>query len=340
MARNVVQPIIRKKKKRGADDGHHGGAWKIAYADFVTAMMAFFLLMWLINVTSPEQKTGIAEYFNPITVSQRTAGSGGVLDGTSVSRPGPLTSPSSQIAAIDPRLTFAPPNDNTSKSQASETKVDTKHPDQGDAKVTDQTVDNAIKEREKKQFEAVADKLRKSIQDLPELKGLLDNLIIDETPEGLRIQLVDRDDRPMFARGSAEPFDYTRELLGLVTQAITDLPNKVSIRGHTDSLAYAPGKGYDNWNLSSERALASRHAMLEAGLAEARIEGVVGRADRDPLFPDHPDDPRNRRISIILLHEDTGSGAMPAGATSAAVEDQTTAPANPDGAGGAPAGAH
>src|SRR5215470_14579005 len=90
MARNVVQPIIRKKKKRGGDDGHHGGAWKIAYADFVTAMMAFFLLMWLINVTSPEQKTGIAEYFNPITVSQRTAGSGGVLDGTSVSQPGPL----------------------------------------------------------------------------------------------------------------------------------------------------------------------------------------------------------------------------------------------------------
>src|SRR5215510_5081035 len=325
MARHVVQPIIRKKKKRGGDDGHHGGAWKIAYADFVTAMMAFFLLMWLINVTSPEQKTGIAEYFNPITVSQRTAGSGGVLDGTSVSQPGPLVSPSSQIAAIDPRLTFAPPNDNTSKSQS--TSNDGK---QNGGQVTEQDVDKAIKEREQKQFEAVAEKLRKSIQDLPELKGLLDNLIIDETPEGLRIQLVDRDDRPMFARGSAEPFDYTRELLGLVTQAIADLPNKVSIRGHTDSLAYAPGKGYDNWNLSSERALASRRAMLEAGLAEPRIEGVVGRADRDPLFPDHPEDPRNRRITIILLHEDAAGGAGVAGSTAAAVEDQTTAPASPD----------
>ena len=330
MARNVVQPIIRKKKKRGGDDGHHGGAWKIAYADFVTAMMAFFLLMWLINVTSPEQKTGIAEYFNPITVSQRTAGSGGVLDGTSVSRPGPLTSPSSQIAAIDPRLTFAPPNDNTSKSQATETKVDANKPNEAEATPTEQAVEKAIKEREKKQFEAVADKLRKSIADLPELKGLLDNLIIDETPEGLRIQLVDRDERPMFALGSAEPYDYTRQLLGLVTQAIADLPNKVSIRGHTDSLAYAPGKSYDNWNLSSERALASRRAMLEAGLIEARIEGVVGRADRDPLFPDQPDDPRNRRISIILLHEDAagGSGAGPTSAS--AVEDQTAAPASPD----------
>jgi chemotaxis protein MotB len=328
MARNVVQPIIRKKKKRGGDDGHHGGAWKIAYADFVTAMMAFFLLMWLINVTSPEQKTGIAEYFNPITVSQRTAGSGGVLDGTSVSQPGPLTSASSQIAAIDPRLTFAPPNDNTSKTKATDS--DGKA---GGGKATDQDVAKAIKEREQKQFDAVAEKLRKSVANIPELKGLLDNLIIDETPEGLRIQLVDRDERPMFALGSAEPFDYTRQLLGLVTQAIGDLPNKVSIRGHTDSLAYAPGKGYDNWNLSSERALASRRAMLEAGLIEARIEGVVGRADRDPLFPDHPEDPRNRRISIILLHEDAAGGTAAAGAQATAVEDQTaTPPAAPDAA--------
>jgi chemotaxis protein MotB len=328
MARNVVQPIIRKKKKRAAEEAHHGGAWKIAYADFVTAMMAFFLLMWLINVTSPEQKTGIAEYFNPITVSQRTAGSGGVLDGTSVSQPGPLVSPSSQIAAIDPRLTFAPPNDNTSKSQA--TSNDGK---QNGGQVTEQDVEKAIKEREQKQFEAVAEKLRKSVEDLPELKGLLDNLIIDETPEGLRIQLVDRDERPMFALGSAEPYDYTRQLLGLVAQAIVDLPNKVSIRGHTDSLAYAPGKSYDNWNLSSERALASRRAMMEAGLAEVRIEGVVGRADRDPLFPDHPEDPRNRRISVILLHE---GGTR----TATAVEDQTSAPASPEGAADTPAEVH
>ena len=186
MARNVVQPIIRKKKKRGGDDGHHGGAWKIAYADFVTAMMAFFLLMWLINVTSPEQKTGIAEYFNPITVSQRTAGSGGVLDGTTVSDPGPLTSPNAQITAIDTRLTFAPRNDNTTKSAATD----------GDGKQTggqaaEQDVDKTLKEREEKQFEAVAEKLRKSIQNFPDLKGLLDSVIIDETPEGLRIQLMD-----------------------------------------------------------------------------------------------------------------------------------------------------
>jgi chemotaxis protein MotB len=184
----------------------------------------------------------------------------------------------------------------------------------------------------------VAEKLRKSVEDLPELKGLLDNLIIDETPEGLRIQLVDRAERPMFALGSAEPYDYTRQMLDLVTQAIADLPNRVSIRGHTDSLAYAPGKNYDNWNLSSERALASRHGMLEDGLAEGRIEGVVGRADRDPLFPDQPDDPRNRRISIILLHEDTAAATATAGTGDTAVEGQTAAPAALDAA--APAEGH
>lgn len=306
MARNVVQPIIRKKKKRG-EEGHHGGAWKIAYADFVTAMMAFFLLMWLINVTSPDQKTGIAEYFNPITVSQRTAGSGGVLDGTTVSAPGPLSSATAEMT-IDTPLSFPPRN---------KEKVD--------AEITEQemkeAIEQALKEREKKQFEAVKEKLRKSVQDVPELAGLLENLIIDETQEGLRIQLVDRDERPMFALGEVEPFDYTKQLLTLVAQAVGDLPNKLSIRGHTDSLPFADGQNYDNWDLSSERALASRRVMREAGIADERIEGVVGRADRDPLFPDKPDDPRNRRISIILLHEQPGTAeAPPADAPTAAAE--------------------
>src|SRR5215475_2513209 len=297
MARHVVQPIIRKKKKRGGDDGHHGGAWKIAYADFVTAMMAFFLLMWLINVTSPEQKTGIAEYFNPITVSQTTAGSGGVLDGASISPPGPLTLPTSEMR-MQASLQLAP------RSEV-KTKSDTTNDKTGGGKTDDKDVEKLVKEREQKQFKEVEEKLRKSIEAFPDLKALMDNLIIDQTPEGLRIQLVDRDDRPMFALGSAEPFDYTQKLLTLVAQAIADLPNKVSIKGHTDALPYASGKKYDNWDLSSERALASRRVMREAGLTEDRVEGVVGRADRDPLFPQDPKDPRNRRISIVLLHDTT-----------------------------------
>lgn len=287
-----LQPIIRKKKK-GGEEGHHGGAWKIAYADFVTAMMAFFLLMWLINVTSPEQKTGIAEYFNPITVSQTTAGSGGVMDGTTISPPGPLASDSTQMRVESP-LPFAPRNelnDNTTKS------------DEEKKEELAKAVEEAMRKKEEEAFKAVEQKLMDSVAANPELKLLLENVIIDYTPEGLRIQIVDRDDRPMFALGSAEPFDYTRELLILVTSAIGELPNKVSIRGHTDALPFVSSQNYDNWDLSAERALVSRRIMRDTGLADGRLEGVVGRADTDPLFPDNPTDERNRRISIILLRE-------------------------------------
>jgi chemotaxis protein MotB len=263
-------------------------------------MMAFFLLMWLINVTSPEQKTGIAEYFNPITVSQRTSGSGGVLDGTSVSAPGPLNSPNAQVT-IDTPTPFAPRSEKTTKGGIGATEAEKAA--QEKAAQEKEAKEKAAREKEERQFEAVAEKLRKSIEEMPELAGLLQNLLIDETQEGLRIQLVDRDERPMFPLGSAEPFDYTRQMLALVTQAIAGLPNKVSIRGHTDSLPYADGRRYDNWDLSSARALASRRTMTAAGLTEDRVEGVVGRADRDPLFPATPEDPRNRRISIILLHD-------------------------------------
>jgi len=326
MPRHVVQPIIRKKKRR-SEEAHHGGAWKIAYADFVTAMMAFFLLMWLINVTSPEQKTGIAEYFNPITVSQTTAGSGGVLDGASISTPGPLSSPTSEMR-METSLQLAPRSNEKTKTDASNEKSSAGvSNDKTNTNVNNQDLDKLVKEREQKQFKEVEEKLRKSIEAFPDLKALMDNLIIDQTQEGLRIQLVDRDERPMFALGSAEPFDYTQKLLTLVTQAIADLPNKVSIKGHTDALPYASGKNYDNWDLSSERALASRRVMREAGLLDDRVEGVVGRADRDPLFPENPKDPRNRRISIVLLHESQdAAGANTAAADTSATNELLTAP--------------
>ncbi len=292
MATRQLQPIIRKKRRR-SEEAHHGGAWKIAYADFVTAMMAFFLLMWLINVTSPEQKTGIAEYFNPITVSQTTAGSGGVMDGTTISPPGPLSSDNAQLRVESP-LPFAPRNEQTEEGIKTE---EEKKEELAKALEEDK------RKKEEEAFKAVEKQLMESVAANPELKLLLENVIIDYTPEGLRIQIVDRDERPMFALGSAEPFDYTRELLVLVTSAIGSLPNEVSIRGHTDALPFTSSQRYDNWDLSVERALASRRIMRDAGLDETRLEGVVGRADTDPLFPDNPKDQRNRRISIILLRD-------------------------------------
>jgi chemotaxis protein MotB len=311
-----LQPIIRKKKKKGGDDGHHGGAWKIAYADFVTAMMAFFLLMWLINVTSPEQKTGIAEYFNPITVSQTTAGSGGVLDGTTLSAPGPLTSDSAEMRIESP-LPFAP------RSTIKEEQPKTEQEKQEELA---KAAEEALRKKEEEAFKAVEEKLMESVAANPELKLLIENVIIDYTPEGLRIQIVDRDDRPMFPLGDPAPFDYTADLLRLVTSAIGDLPNRVSIRGHTDALPYSSSRDYDNWDLSAERALASRRIMRDAGLAEGRLEGVVGRADTDPLFPNDPMDERNRRISIILLRE---SGAAAPSAAAAAMPSEETAVQSP-----------
>jgi chemotaxis protein MotB len=171
------------------------------------------------------------------------------------------------------------------------------------------------RKKEEEAFKAVEEQLKKSVAANPELKLLLENVIIDYTPEGLRIQIVDRDERPMFALGSAHPFDYTRELLELVTSAIGGLPNKVSIRGHTDALPFASAQKYDNWDLSAERALASRRIMRDAGLDETRLEGIVGRADTDPLFPDNPTDQRNRRISIILLRDAPAAETPPGSAS-------------------------
>ena len=310
MATRQLQPIIRKKR-RAAEEGHHGGAWKIAYADFVTAMMAFFLLMWLINVTSPEQKTGIADYFNPITVSQTTAGSGGVMDGTTISPPGPLTSDSAQLRVESP-LPFAPRNEQTDEGIKTEEEK---------KEELAKALEEEKRKKEEEAFKAVEKQLMESVAANPELKLLLENVIIDYTPEGLRIQIVDRDERPMFALGSAEPFAYTRELLVLVTSAIGNLPNEVSIRGHTDALPFTSSQKYDNWDLSVERALASRRIMRDAGLDEMRLEGVVGRADTDPLFPDNPEDQRNRRISIILLRESPAEDSAPASEDAASAAD-------------------
>ena len=164
-------------------------------------------------------------------------------------------------------------------------------------------LNEALAEREQRQFEAAEAELRQAMQDVPELADLSDSLIIDQTPEGLRIQIVDQERLSMFPIGSAEMFDRTAQLIGLVSQAIADLPNDVSVKGHTDSTPFVSGSSSDNWELSTDRANASRRALIDGGLSRDRISDVVGKADTDHLFPDEPDSPRNRRISIILLRE-------------------------------------
>ena len=314
MAGGNEQTIIIKKKKKHGDHAHHGGAWKVAYADFVTAMMAFFLLLWLLNVTTDEQRRGIADYFDPASISRESSGSGGVLGGLTVGSPGQLSSPSSRYS-MDRSLPGRPEaadDSNTLDEGAAEDAADpervvAEHPYASLGNDADVEGLNAGEARElleaieEQQFEAAERLLREAIARDPELAQLAENLLIDRTPEGLRIQIIDRDRYSMFPRSSARMYERTRQLLGLVARAIADMPNRLAISGHTDATPFPDGADYDNWDLSAERANESRRALAEAGVDPSRVARVVGLSDTDLLMADDPSNPRNRRISIVLL---------------------------------------
>tara|TARA_R110002072_G_scaffold131187_1_gene270564 strand:- start:836 stop:1747 length:912 start_codon:yes stop_codon:yes gene_type:complete len=289
------QTVIIKKVKKGGDHGHHGGAWKVAYADFVTAMMAFFLLMWLINTTTPEQKRGIADYFAPASVSPSTSGSGGILGGTALGEDGAQSRGSS---AVIERLSPDAQRDTPSDDQV---QPDPATPSSA-SDISADAMANAMANRENAEFESAEQSLQQAMQDMPELAELSRHVLIEQTPEGLRIQLVDQEGRSMFRAGAAEPNDRAIVLLRAVAEIARDLPNRLSITGHTDS-GPAPSSTYSNWDLSADRANASRRILQEAGLRDDRIAEVQGKAGSEPLFPDDPYMAGNRRISITLLRE-------------------------------------
>jgi chemotaxis protein MotB len=279
-----IQPIIIKKVKK-VEGGHHGGAWKVAYADFVTAMMAFFLLLWLLSVTTDTQKAQISAYFAPADprVAQTLSGAGGVMGGTSMSKQGAMSSQSSPVSP--------------SHEPMDEGKT------QDDAKQ-----DAATDKQDEQSFAKVEDQIKQAMQSAPDLAAMAQNLLVDQTPEGLRIQIVDQEGKPMFELGSAKPLPQAVRLLNMLAHVVKELPNKISIRGHTDSRPYGKDAAYTNWELSSDRANASRRVMLEGGLSIARVENVQGKADREPLVPADPEAAKNRRISIILLKQSVVAG--------------------------------
>lgn len=286
-----VTIIIRKKK--GGGGGHHGGAWKVAYADFVTAMMAFFLLLWLLNATTTEQKLGISNYFDPSGAVKNQGGGDGVLGGQSPAPSGAARSMSAPIAMMVPLATKPSAGD-------SEESDDPNLKRRTGKEVTEEELLEAQSKKEQSEFEKAEAVLRQALQSMPELKELADSVKIDQTPEGLRIQLIDQDKLSMFPKGGSRLEENARKLLGQVSNAIRGLPNKLSLSGHTDSVPYQTVTGYTNWELSADRANASRKALIEAGIQPDRIAQVVGKADRDHLFPNEPNSPQNRRISIVL----------------------------------------
>ena len=275
---NPVQPIIIKKIKKGGH-GHHGGAWKIAYADFVTAMMAFFLLMWLISMTTQEQKDGLAEYFAPAALSASTSGAGGILSGTAVDQSGnkssakrdaPLRSPGQEGGARRNE------NGRTSERDVSRSP-----------------------EAEQQNHSAVAS-IRQALQKMPEVAELSRNILVEQTKEGVTISLVDESGRSMFPEGSVKPYDRTRTVLEGLAPTLRALPNKLSITGHTSAARPGSVPPADPWNLTAGRALAVREILSGAGFPNDRFSSVVGRADTEPAFPDNPYLSPNRRVTITL----------------------------------------
>ncbi len=304
-------PIIIKRVKKAAHV-HHGGAWKVAYADFVTAMMAFFLLLWLLQATTEEQKLGIADYFSPASVSRNTSGSGGLMGGRTFAKRGSNPSDQSPVGVMIQLPTNPPDWDNDGDPVESTATEETGAggDDEGapeEAEATEQAeaarIEEMLAQREEAQFAQAEEALREAIETVPELQSLVNNLLIDQTPEGMRIQIVDEEGKSMFPSGSAKMYDHTRKLIGLVVDAVKQLPQRVAIKGHTDGVPFVNDQGYSNWELSTDRANSSRRALLEAGLPAGRIASVIGLADTEHLDDDDPLSPRNRRISIILLRE-------------------------------------
>ena len=274
-----LQPIIIKRVKKG---GHaaHGGAWKIAYADFVTAMMAFFLLMWLLGSTTEGDKKGISDYFgSPLKVSM--AGGSGSGDSSSVVKGGgtDLTRTNGQVKA-------------------------------GDVEAQRRSLQlKALKADQRRAEKARLEALKKKVEDVlaanPKLAALESQIRLEMTRDGLRIQIVDDQNRPMFDSGSAVVKPYMRELLREIGGVLTEVPNRLTLEGHTDAQPFGSGeRGYSNWELSSDRANASRREIVAGGLPEDRMLLVQGMASSRLFLPADPASPMNRRISVIVMNRE------------------------------------
>ncbi len=276
-----LRPIIVKRVKKVVG-GHHGGAWKIAFADFMTAMMAFFLMMWLLGSVSKGDLKGISEYFStPLKMS--LSGGSHVGDATNIIKGG-----GTDITRVDGQVRKGDPSTSGLQSRPKDLKA---------AKAELERLENEKLNQLKMKIESAIDAHKV-------LRMFKKQLLLDITSEGLRIQIVDEQNRPMFALASAELQTYTKEILYEIGIVLNDVPNKISISGHTDSKPFAGGdRGYSNWELSSDRANACRRALLAGGMEDAKVVRVVGLASSVLMDKDDPEDPVNRRISIVVMNK-------------------------------------
>lgn len=270
-------PTIVIKKVKKVSGGHHGGAWKVAYADFVTAMMAFFLLLWLLGSTDEEKLEGLADYFQPTLASLRTnSGSDGMLGGTSLANEGSMSSGATAL-----QIPASPPPEDSA----------------------DEDFESKIAEFEDVELNAAGEELRQAIQESAELAEHNDQLIIQQTPDGMRIEIVDKDQRAMFREGTPELHGYAKSMIEKVAEVVEELPNRIAILGHTDAFSLSGDGDYTNWELSADRANSARRVLSRSDISSDRFSEVTGKAATEPIFPDSPNRAENRRITILVLRE-------------------------------------
>ena len=275
-------PVIVRKRVHASHGGHHGGAWKVAYADFVTAMMAFFLLMWLLGATTEDQRKGIADYFaTKIPISPISAGGDGVLDGGFVPRPAEREFRLGDRDMDAVSLAGGAPDAQDSSSAT----LQVRHAD--------------LIERQR--FETIQSEILRRIEQSEELRDLSGNLLFEITPEGLRIQIYDRSGRAMFPSSSAIPHAHTVAILHVIAEIVGAVRNGIVVTGHTDGRPFAGSGTYGNWDLSADRANAARRVLEDAGFPTTRLDGVRGYASTRLRVADDPLAPQNRRISIVVL---------------------------------------
>ena len=285
---NQPPKIIVKKIYMDGHGGHHGGAWKVAYADFVTAMMAFFLLLWLLGATTEKQRKSLADYFAPTLVTMRedSAGSNGLFGGESLIDKDHYPHKAAQTGTRSMTI----PVDSTGGNQVGSGQ-------KGTLKNKAQ-----LAAEDMKNFERMHRQVEAEIAGNPKLAKLAKHVHFVRTRDGLRIDLLDDADYSMFALGTTQLEPAADKLLGLIAQSIRSTDNPIMIRGHTDSLNYGDPRTMNNWMLSSGRAEATRQRLAAAGIPEARFDRIEGVADREPMIQNNPADPRNRRVAITLLY--------------------------------------
>ncbi|WP_193072470.1 flagellar motor protein MotB [Pseudomonas sp. FME51] len=292
---NNDQPIIVKRVSRKAA-GHHGGSWKIAFADFAIAMMAFFLVMWLVTVATPEQLKMVSAYFkDPINFD---GGSPHPIDLGGSPVPAPQRTLNEMVADVEPPPLPAEPE-----------------------------VDSLPDKMELRELDLLLQELQNKIDSEPVLQRFRDQILMEFTLEGLRIQIVDAENRPMFASGSPELQPYFEEILLTLTDTIAKVPKKISISGHTDAMPYTGHPDYGNWELSTQRANAARRTLLIAGYPEHQVARVVGYADSALFDPGNPLNPINRRIDIVVMNKRAEQDmARQAGATAVETDPEQERP--------------